>query len=111
MTIGYIVRAKTGNGLSRLMLKSNMPETWDCSPSVQGGITENGINGKQILLLGFIPKYSSKKTKVTMTLKQNYMPWSINIGKGFSTEPLACGLYLNTVFRRSVLGKRTGPLS
>lgn len=33
-----------------------------------------------------------------MTLKQNYMPWSINIGKGFSTEPLACGLYLNTVF-------------
>ena len=41
------------------------------------------------VLLGFIPKYSSKKAKVTMTLKQNYMPWSINIGKGFSTEPLA----------------------
>lgn len=50
------------------------------------------------LLLGFIPKYSSKKAKVTMTLKQNYMPWSINIGKGFSTEPLTCGLYINTVF-------------
>ena len=50
------------------------------------------------ILLGFIPKYSSKKAKVTMTLKQNYMPWSINIGKGFSTEPLACGLYVNTVF-------------
>ena len=50
------------------------------------------------LLLGFIPKYSSKKAKVTMTLKQNYMPWSINLGKGFSTEPLSCGLYLNTVF-------------
>jgi hypothetical protein len=33
-----------------------------------------------------------------MTLKQNYMPWSINLGKGFSTEPLSCGLYLNTVF-------------
>ena len=51
MTIGYIASAKTGNGLSRLMLKSNMPETWDCSPSVQGGITENGINGKQIYCL------------------------------------------------------------
>lgn len=50
------------------------------------------------VLLGFIPKYSSKKAKVTMTLKQNYMPWSINIGKGFSTEPLTCGLYVNTVF-------------
>ena len=50
------------------------------------------------LLLGFIPKYSSKKAKITMTLKQNYMPWSINIGKGFSTEPFTCGLYMNTVF-------------
>lgn len=50
------------------------------------------------LLFGFIPKYSSKKAKVTMTLKQNYMPWSIDLGKGFSTEPLSCGLYLNTVF-------------
>lgn len=33
-----------------------------------------------------------------MTLKQNYMPWSINIGKGFSIEPLTCGLYVNAVF-------------
>lgn len=63
------------------------------------------------LLLGFIPKYSSKKAKVTMTLKQNYMPWSINLGKGFSTEPLSCGLYLNTVFGQSVQGQRTGTLS
>lgn len=50
------------------------------------------------LFFGFIPKYSSKKAKITMTLKQNYMPWNLNLGKGFSTEPLACGLYLNTVF-------------
>lgn len=50
------------------------------------------------LLLGFIPKHSSKRAKVTMTLKQNYMPWSFDLGKGFSTEPLACGLYMNTVF-------------
>ena len=26
------------------------------------------------VFLGFIPKYDSKRTKVTMTLKQNYMP-------------------------------------
>lgn len=50
------------------------------------------------LLLGFVPKYSSKRPKITMTVKQNYMPWSIDLGKGFSTEPLSCGLYLNTVF-------------
>lgn len=50
------------------------------------------------LLFGFIPKYSSKKAKITMTLKQNYMPWDLDLGKRFSIEPLACGLYLNTVF-------------
>ena len=50
------------------------------------------------LFLGFLPKYSSKKAKITMTLKQNYIPWNIPLKKGFSVDPLACGLYLNTVF-------------
>lgn len=50
------------------------------------------------IFFGFIPKYDSKRAKVTMTLKQNYMPWNLNLGKGFSTEPLSCGLYFNTVF-------------
>ena len=50
------------------------------------------------VFLGFIPKYDSKRTKVTITLKQNYMPWSLNLGRGFSTEPLTCGIYFNTVF-------------
>lgn len=50
------------------------------------------------LLLGLIPKYSSKKAKITMTIKQNYMPWSIDLNQRLSIEPLACGLYLNTVF-------------
>lgn len=50
------------------------------------------------IYFGFLPKYSSKKNKITMTLKQNFMPWNLQLGKGFSTEPLACGLYVNTVF-------------
>lgn len=50
------------------------------------------------VLLGFIPKYSSDKCRVTMTLKQNYVPWSIYVGKNFSVEPLTTGLYFNTVF-------------
>lgn len=28
----------------------------------------------------------------------DYLPWSFNLGKGFSTEPLSCGMYFNTVF-------------
>lgn len=50
------------------------------------------------ILFGIIPKYNSNATKITMTLKQTYIPWSIYLGKNFSVEPLICGLYLNTVF-------------
>lgn len=50
------------------------------------------------ILLGVLPKYQSKRTKLTFTLKQNYMPWSLDLGRQFSVEPLACGMYLNTVF-------------
>lgn len=50
------------------------------------------------IFLGFLPKYDSQNNKITMTLKQNYMPWSLVLGRGFSTEPLSCGLYFNTVF-------------
>lgn len=53
------------------------------------------------IFLGFLPKYSTDKFKITMTLKQNYMPWNVNIGsKGFSFEPLSSGLYITTVFGR-----------
>lgn len=50
------------------------------------------------LLVGYIPKYDSRVGKVTMTLKQNYIPWSRAIGKNWNFEPLECGIYLNTVF-------------
>ena len=50
------------------------------------------------LLFGYVPKYDSRNAKITMTLKQNYIPWSIYIKDGWSIEPLQCGLYLNTVF-------------
>lgn len=50
------------------------------------------------LLLGVIPKYNSSETKMTLTLKQTYTPWSFYLGSHFSLEPLTCGLYFNTVF-------------
>lgn len=49
------------------------------------------------IFLGFIPKYATDKAKATFTLKQNYMPWSLHLNKKFSVEPLACGVYFNTV--------------
>ncbi|MBR5715115.1 MAG: hypothetical protein IKX59_00875 [Bacteroidales bacterium] len=49
-------------------------------------------------LIGFIPKYKSTRAKVTITIKENYIPWSIYMGKGMQIEPLRTGLYLNSVF-------------
>ena len=50
------------------------------------------------ILFGFLPRYKSSENKVTFTLKQNYIPWSLQIKEGpFSVEPLTCGLYINTV--------------
>lgn len=49
------------------------------------------------LYLGFIPKFSSNRTKLTMTLKQTYIPWQIDLNEHFSFNPLTTGLYMNTV--------------
>lgn len=48
------------------------------------------------VLFGIIPKYNSKRTKATITVKQNYIPWSVDMKGPFSFEPLTCGLYFNT---------------
>lgn len=50
------------------------------------------------LLFGVLPRYGSKRTKVTMTLKENFIPWSLYIKNGWAVEPLSVGLYFNTVF-------------
>lgn len=51
------------------------------------------------VFLGVLPKYQSDCTKLTFTLKQNYIPWSLQIKESrFSAEPLTCGMYFNTVF-------------
>ena len=42
--------------------------------------------------------FSSDDEKFTMTLKENFIPWRRNIGKGWWFEPLECSLYFNTVF-------------
>lgn len=50
------------------------------------------------VFFGYLPRYSTKDAKITFTLKQNYMPWKKNLGSKFTLEPLACGLYVNTIF-------------
>lgn len=49
------------------------------------------------VLVGWIPKFDSSASKITLTLKENFIPWQRDIGKGWTFEPLECSVYLNTV--------------
>jgi len=49
------------------------------------------------LLVGFIEKHNAHHAEVTMTLKQDYIPWRVGLGKNVTLEPLTVGLYVNTV--------------
>lgn len=49
-------------------------------------------------MVGRIPKYESSRGKMTMTIKETFVPWRCNLGKDWALEPLATGLYLNVVF-------------
>jgi len=50
------------------------------------------------LLFGFIPKHQTTRPKMTMTLKENFIPWNIDLKKGWSFNPLTTSLYVNTVY-------------
>lgn len=50
------------------------------------------------LYLGYLPRTHAERDMVTLTLKQNYIPWSIACGRRFAVEPFYCGVYLNTIF-------------
>jgi len=49
------------------------------------------------LLVGFIPRHQTSRGKVTFTVKENFIPWSIDLQKGWSVKPLSASLYVNTV--------------
>lgn len=61
------------------------------------------------LFLGFLPPYNTfDNTKITFTLKQNYIPWNIDLGRNFSFEPLTCSFYINTIFDDDFWMKQPG---
>ena len=48
--------------------------------------------------LGFIPKMDNQDGHVTITFKETYTPWKIQINERFTYEPLTTGLYINKIF-------------
>lgn len=50
------------------------------------------------VLFGYLPPFHTKHSKMTLTLKQSYVPFQYCVYKHLSIEPLACGIFFNTVF-------------
>ncbi len=49
------------------------------------------------LMVGYLPKRYADKFHMTFTLKQNYIPWSVDCGRNVAFEPLTCGMYVNYI--------------
>lgn len=49
------------------------------------------------LLFGFLPKYNSERFHMTFTLKENYIPWSIDFRHGWELKPFTSSIYLNFI--------------
>ncbi len=60
------------------------------------------------LLFGYLPKYKSTRPKMTMTIKETFIPWRVTMKKGWEFEPLTTGLYLNTIFGHEFWASQPG---
>lgn len=54
------------------------------------------------IFLGLVPKYDSESAKVAMALKENFVPWKVNLGMGFMLEPLTSSIYFTTLLNEHV---------
>lgn len=50
------------------------------------------------VLVGHVPRYNSDESKMTLTLKQRYIPWHLRLGSRWDVHPLTTGLYMNSIF-------------
>lgn len=59
-------------------------------------------------LVGFLPSKYADKFRLTFTVKQNYIPWSMSFNEHWALEPFYCGLYVTTIAGEEFLEKEPG---
>lgn len=50
------------------------------------------------LLVGHVPRYHSGHRKVTLTVKQRFIPWRIEAGSRWTIDAVTTGLYVGSIF-------------
>ena len=56
------------------------------------------------IFFGIVPKFQTRCAKTTLTFKQTYIPFRIPLVRQFDFEPLACGMFLSTIFGEEFWG-------
>jgi len=49
------------------------------------------------ILLGYLPKKYADESHITLSLRQNYIPWLLILNNRFNFEPFTCGIYMNFI--------------
>lgn len=50
------------------------------------------------IMIGFLPKFESKRGKAVLTLKESYVPWRLHIRQStWVVQPLSCSLYFSSI--------------
>ena len=60
------------------------------------------------VLLGYLPAKYASDFLLTLTVKQNYIPWSMSFDKHWALEPFYCGMYLTTIAGEEFWKKEPG---
>ena len=60
------------------------------------------------VFFGYLPKKYAEKFRLTFTLKQNYIPWSMSFDEHWNLEPFYCGLYFTTIAGEEFWSKEPG---
>ena len=49
------------------------------------------------LFVGYVPRYDSSTAKVSLALKENFVPWNVHLKGSIYLRPLTTSFYLTTV--------------
>lgn len=80
------------------------------------GVTAFGVGwdyGKRCqwetdFLVGYLPRKYADQFRLTFTVKQNYIPWSVSFDRHWAIEPFYCGLYVTTIAGEDFWKKEPG---
>lgn len=58
------------------------------------------------VFLGYLPRFDGDKAHITLTLKENYIPWKLNIKQsGWMVEPFTVSMYINKILGDEFWGR------